>query len=209
MAPVQTLYRLVWGGRLYEAEQWSCSLHVNSPAGLNLAASTFQAALTAWMGDGGAAINDKAHLDEIKFNEIVPTTGRYALPTTNVLAQNDIAVGTTQGGAPQLSLVISLRTALPRGRGHAGRFYSPTGNLGVGSDGRISAVAAAGAAAAGAQLVSSINDVVAVGTGKVVVFSKIAQTVQEVTSVRVGRVIDTMRSRRTSLSEEPSAAPLP
>lgn len=201
MAPVANLYRLVWGGRLFTAESWSCSVHVNATAGLNLAASNFTAALVAWMGRSDSNISVAAKLDFVKFNQINPATGRYTLPTSNNDEQLGLAAGVRPAAPGQDSVAVSLRTALPRGRGHVGRFYPPTGVPAPSDvDGLISAAIATLMATSAASLISSVNTTVGAGA-QVVVFSKIGQSVQPVLNVRVGRVVDTMRSRRAQLSE--------
>lgn len=202
MAPVTNLHRLVWGGRLFTSETWSCSLYLGSDAGLNVAANSFVAPLTAWMLRVGSGVSNQAKLDFVKFNDINPITGRYLPGPSNELLQNDMAVGNAAAGAPQLTVAVSTRTDLPRGRAHAGRFYPPTGAVSsYDSTGRISDAAALACATSAATLLQAINGVVGV-TARVVVFSKIGQQVQVVNALRVGRVTDTMRSRRRQLAEE-------
>jgi hypothetical protein len=202
MAAVQTLYRLVWGGRLFDQESWSCSLSVGSPAGLNLAASDFKTALIAWMTRAGTQNSNAARLDFIKFNQINPVTGRYVLQVTNEIMQNDMAVGANQAGPGQLSVAVSTRTTLSRGRSHAGRFYPPTWATAPAVDTGLITVAVAGGMATSAWgLVADVNTVLG-ADGEVVVFSKVGQIVQPVVGVRVGRVVDTVRSRRRSLNED-------
>lgn len=214
MAPVQNLYRLVWGGRLFTSEQWTCSLHLDADILNGHTADHFQPALVDWMTRATSYISVAAKLDFIKYNRVVPfvlpngkTSMRYALQDTEQILQDDMAVGTTVQGPGQLTLAVSLRTALSRGRAHAGRIYPPTGGLGVEADGRVGTNVTNAAAISYATLIRDINAVVALdGTASVVVFSNVGQVVQNVQSVRVGRVLDTMRSRRTSLAEEPASA---
>lgn len=208
MAPVATLYRLVWGGRLFDQESWSCSLHIGSTPGVNLAASTFSAALTAWMARASSNLSGSAKLDFIKFNQINPVTGRYSLPTSEELVQNDLAVGTVPAAFGQLSLAVSTRTALARGRGHAGRFYPPIGDVAIDTiTGLTNGTVVADVGTSAATLLRDINTSLA-GTGQLVVFSKVGQSVETITGVRVGRVMDTMRSRRRSLVEAGAVTPL-
>lgn len=208
MAPVGTLHRLVWGGRLFDKESWSCSLNIGGTPAVNLAASTFQAAIGTWMATSSAKISAAAKLDFIKFNDINPVTGRYVLPISDEILQNDMATGVLAPGPGQNSIVVSTRTTLQRGRAHAGRWYPPTGGVPiVALDGRISAADAAGMAGAARTLVNAINTALA-GQGQVVVFSKVGQSVQPVTAIRVGRVVDTMRSRRAQLLEDASQVAL-
>lgn len=202
MAPVTNLHRLVWGGRLFTLEGWSCSLYFGSDAGLNIAASSFVAPLSAWMARTGSGISSAARLDFVKFNDINPITARYMPGLSNERIQNDMAVGVASPDQPQLSLVVSTRTVLPRGRAHAGRFYPPTGVVSsVQSDGRVSTAGATAAAASGSLLIRDLNAVVG-ATARAVVFSRIGQQVQVINAVRVGQVTDTMRSRRSQLPEE-------
>lgn len=201
MAPVGELHRLVWGGKLFTTESWSCSLHVNSTPGLNIAASNFQAAFVAWMGRASSTLNPAASLDFVKFNTINPVTGRYTLPFSNELVSPNLAVGAGSVSHGQLALCISTSTAVARGRGHAGRFYSPAGAFGTDvATGLINATAAGAALTSALSLCRDINTIVGAGSS-LVVFSKRAQTVTTITGLRVGRVMDTMRSRRRSLDE--------
>lgn len=202
MAPILTLYRLVWGGRLFDKESWSCSLHVGSDAGLNLAASMFSAPLVAWANRPASLLSSDAHLDFVKFNRINPLTAKYTDLTTNELLQNDLGKGVATAGPGQNSLCVSTRTAATRGRGHAGRFYPPVGMSGTDAGtGLIGATFVGGTVSSAVTLLRDINAVVGAGS-RLVVFSKIGQTVTPITSVRVGRVMDTVRSRRRSLGED-------
>lgn len=202
MAPVSELHRLVWGGRLFTNESWSCSLHVNSVPGLNLAASNFQTAFVAWMGRGTSRVTTAASLDFIKFNTINPVTGRYTLPYSNELVSQNLAAGLAVATHGQLALAVSTTTALARGRGHAGRFYSPAGVFTVdGTTGQINATEATGVLNSALTLCRDVNTILGAGSS-LVVFSKIGQSVQPITGIRIGRVMDTMRSRRRSLNED-------
>lgn len=206
MAPVRTLHRLVWGGRLFDTESWSCSLHFDAQDEVTLPASVFATDLVAWMTSAGARISGSAVLDFIKFNRIAPATGRYFNQQSNTHDQLDMATGTVERGEGQISVAVSTRTALARGRGHAGRFYPPTADLPIQIDGRITALLAQDMANAAAALISGLNDTTLAEGGQAVVFSKVAQTVEPILSVRVGRVPDTIRSRRSSLVEDPQSA---
>lgn len=205
MAPIVSLYRLAFGGRLFDTEGWSCSLHVHSDTGINLAASNFRAALIAYVGRADSLFSQSARLDFIKFNEINPATARYVLPFTNQEVQNDMATGPASVGPGQVALAVGLTTALARGRGHAGRFYVPCG---MGSNampsvatGLVSSTIIGAATTSAISLINDINTAVGPGS-RVCVFSKVGQLQVPVTGVRVGRVYDTVRSRRRSLPEQ-------
>lgn len=210
MAPRNVLHRLVWGGRLYTDEAWTCSVHIDANEILAQAAEDFKAAIAAWVGRADSQLSGAAKLDFIKFNRLLPfvlpngkTSMRYALSTTNEHQELAMANGAGTAGPPQLSTALTFRTGISRGRASKGRIFPPSGQPGLGADGRISASDAGFIAASGATLIRELNAVVAgPGTASVVVFSNIGQLVENVQSVAVGRVVDTMRSRRTSLNEE-------
>lgn len=114
----------------------------------------------------------------------------YFLPTADA--------GTAANGYPQIALVLSLRTSRPRGLASNGRMYIPSA-MPIDTDGLISTSDATGAATAGAAFIGAVNDV---GLGDVVVMSSVGTGLAEaVTSVRVGRVMDTQRRRRNALPE--------
>lgn len=213
MALVGKLFRLQWGGALATTESWSCSLHVNTNTDPGLSATAFAPALKTWMSPGSAMCSSSAKLDEIKFNELTPVllpngkiSMRYALQTSNTAVVSPSTPGSGTPGPSQCSLVASTRTDLARGPAHAGRFYPPSPALAISSDGRVIITVAADAALAHANLLKAINALLVPSGGHVVVFSVATQTAEVVTGVRVGRVIDTMRSRRTSLIEDPQTS---
>lgn len=206
MAPIVQLARLVWSGSLFQNETWSCSLHFNGPVGPLVPVGGFEAPLKAWMTRATSDISTAAKLLEIKFNSIDPVTGRYALPVSNNMVSFPVVAGASTGhGPPQITMAVSTRTELSRGRGHAGRFYPPNPpELLDAATGQVNASVAAGMAASAATLIQALNAVDPQFTA--VVFSKAAQSVEVITGVRVGRIYDTMRSRRTSLVEDYQSA---
>lgn len=117
----------------------------------------------------------------------------------------------------QLTVVATLQTALERGRGSKGRmFLPPTSTLldsQLGTDGRIPASNADAYADGVRKLVVDLNAAY-VGiqsgdekVGKVGVASNAGTgSFRPVTEIRVGRVVDTMRSRRAKLIEDPQVS---
>ena len=154
-----------------------------------------------------ALISPAAVLEEVKFAHI-GADGRYTRDPVVVDVVNAPGVG---GGypadkhpfvIPQSALVVSLGTAR-RGRTGRGRFYlpMPTVELEAGTL-TMPVVARDNVEARVAQMLNDINNqpgVDALGLRVVVASSKGYNTV--VDDVRVGRVIDTVRSRRRSLVE--------
>lgn len=170
------------------------------------------------LASGGAGIINQAKLTSLKLNDI-GVDGRYILPETNEwLYPTPIAGDSAQTVVPQAACAVSLLSVVPRGRAARGRFYlPPIGSYGaVSTDGRISATAAGQIATSVATLIDSINDVYTAAqtgdssVGRVGVTSNIGAGAERiVASVKVGRVADTIRSRRTSLDEDYQSAAVP
>lgn len=204
MAYPRPFLRLVCSGTLYGAEAFSYSLSLipdfasapvvpdEVPEGIIDAVTTFH---------NGSRIGSQAVLRLIKLNAI-GEDGRYLNDSETIYHEVDPGVAGT-GNAnhpPQVALAISLRTARQRGRAHAGRFYIPVGQSVAPADGRLSVADATSIAGAATTLISSINAVDP--QWNVGVASSVGEgRLQPVTHVRVGRVLDTIRSRRTSLDE--------
>lgn len=143
-----------------------------------------------------------AALTMIKLNEIGPN-GRYANQGETV--QHEFETPVPGVGVsihpPQTAVAVTLRTAKRRGRAHAGRFYVPMLGQSVGSDGRMTNGSQFGLAAAATAFLDELQT--ALAGYRVAVLSNIGTgEVESVTHVAVGRVVDTMRSRRTSLDED-------
>lgn len=203
MAINGSIVKVVWGGKLFNTEEWSCSIHMGSLNTLEPNPSIFAPALLAWMANSSSGVSGAAHLDFIKANRIDPLTGRYADPTaSHTYEVTTSPTGGTAAGPGQLSSCITLATAATRGRASKGRFFAPTGFESVlftPAEGRLTQNCAAQMADSAKTLLTAFNALA--NTGEVVVFSKIGQMTRKVTAVRAGRVIDTQRARRSSLDE--------
>lgn len=154
-------------------------------------------------------IGASARLTAIKVAKI-NTAGHY--PVGHVAGLYLFAPPSPIGGVgaeavPQVTFAVTLTTAIPRGRGSHGRFYLPPTYPVIMSDGRITAVVADGIEAAAKTWLNAIN--AHAQLGPVCVFSGLgAGTSAPVTTVGVGRVVDTMRSRRRALDEGRTGTPL-
>jgi hypothetical protein len=215
MAVIGHLHKIVCGGKLSATETWSMSFHYLRPDDppLTIAGSLVNA-FSEWFARDTSYINKLATIDYVKANELNPlavanTGGKPpSLPFTRYLDQNAVnEIYFTPGfpasamavyGLPQGTQAVSLQTALRRGPAHAGRFYPPTCSP-VMIDGRVAAAETALQAGSASQLISDINGS---NAGKVVVFSQIGPVTNDVTGVRVGRVVDTQRRRRRNLLED-------
>lgn len=201
MAVTGHLYKLSYGGPLFTLETWSCNMHIVSTDPMTETASDFETALTAWFISSTACNNVKSKLAWIKFNEINPVTGKYLSETeadTHFLVTPAPGVGAMQES--QLSLCVSFITEAARGYASKGRVFPPSGTFTLdGLSGQVTAAAALSCAQAMNSLVTTINGF---GQAKVHVFSKTGQTSRQVTGIRVGRILDTQRRRRSQLVED-------
>jgi hypothetical protein len=211
-------------GTLYGTEQFNMSLSiVPDPAGstipavdaaklsavASLVATWFQATTTGV----GPNFSTDAKLTAIKLNRI-NSEGHYQ---DNQAREHIYPTPLTGGvtlasGKPpaQIAHVVTLRTAIERGRGSKGRIYLPIKSemTLVTADGRIGAAGALQSAMGVRALALSLNTSFA-GSGKVGVASNAgAGRFEPVTAFAAGRVLDTMRSRRASLLEDYQEAAL-
>lgn len=198
--------RLVVSGTLYATDRfsWGLSLMRDFNSSAEAPATVPQGvidAVVAMHTNTGASIASNARLDLIKLNEI-GTNGRYLNQGETVLHEFETPVAGPGGHfqAPQIALAVTLGTAKRRGRAHSGRFYLPVPGAG-GSTGMIDAGRQATIAAGALDM---INDLEAALPGwAVAVMSDVGTGTQErVTHVKVGRVLDTIRSRRNAFTEE-------
>jgi hypothetical protein len=137
----------------------------------------------------------------------VASIGPLGLYTRDSWESTSPAVaGTNASGGlmpAQTAMVASLMTSR-RGPTGRGRMYLPCRSLNIGSDSRIAAADALGLAGSVATLLNALNNEPGLDPAAdqqvVVASSKGFNTL--VTGVRVGRVPDTVRSRRSQLIEE-------
>lgn len=190
-------------------EEWSCSLRstVLDPlpaGGLQTVCNSLATTLGNWF-TAGSIVSNFAALGWVKFNQ-VGVDGKQLGSVTAFKDLAPVAAGSSSGTYPaQVALVATLETGLTRGLAHRGRIFLPSPKFPVDADGRITQANADACATSVASLISSINAVT--GYGSTIVASKgginqAAGDQRSVTGVTVGRVLDTMRSRRTSLPEE-------
>lgn len=193
--------RLVLSGTLYDVEGFSFGL--NLIGGGSAPSEVPQAVIDACTAYFTAVnIDNSAVLRTIKLN-LIGTDGRYASDSDTVVHDYPLpgiaGIG-TQNPPPQIALAVSLMTNKQRGRASKGRFYLPLPTLPVGSDGMLTSANALSYAEPTAVFINDLNEALPEFTVGVV--SDIGTGAQSaVTGVRVGRVYDTIRSRRRSLPE--------
>ena len=220
MAFPRAHYYLAMSGAHYGAERFSFGLRLNGPGGTfgdriaqqDLCDDITAAVSTWWQSQGTIGANSA--LDLVKLN-VVGTDGKYVNGYTN---QTELLGGVTSGVGsthpPQVALVATLVTNAGRGLSGKGRIYLPSPTFSVGgSSGTISEADALTAATSVKGLLDAINTAADPVRVRVISGTRTGaeSTVQR---VEVGRVLDTMRSRRTSLLEvrQPAAlagAPFP
>lgn len=205
MAAYQPHYRLAFGGPLYVDEEWSCRLNITSSGDLPDDSEAddmlpdLVTALSTWVLAANSLLSSATGLSWVKFNEI-NAAGHYVNAGSSRVAEvNPIVYGPGSPALPpQVAVAVSLRTAHTRGKAHIGRMFTPALSVGVGSNGMHSA--GTNLAGTATTLLNAINAVVT--PAGVSIISSTGES-NHVTRVAVGRVFDTMRTRRRSLSESP------
>jgi hypothetical protein len=141
-------------------------------------------------------------VDEIKLAPI-GTNGRYPTGLDSVVATIGSAItGTTSSAAlpPQVAWVVSLTTALPRGRGHIGRVYLPAFRSSIPlTNGRLGTTEVVPMLASFKTMINALGALVGLATP--IVASPLGAPFQLVTGLRGGLVLDTQRRRRDDLDE--------
>jgi hypothetical protein len=200
--------RLTFGGRITTgtpAEQWVCSIALGGdntdPVIVEPSAAEFtaiRAALQAWHVRVTTSTWVNCYLDWAKLAQI-GTDGRYVGNSRYSTANLGSGGSSSTNPHPsQIARVITFDSARknPTGRG---RIFSPCPAVGLFSDGLPNVTATQDAATSATTLVNDLNAAVA-GLTRVVVASSKGYN-SAVTGVRVGRVLDTVRSRRAQLAE--------
>lgn len=131
-----------------------------------------------------------------------------------IVADPIFAQGPTYGGGgmvpkqpPSCAVVLTLDT-LTRGRSRFGRMFLPITSVPLGTDGAMSASDQGSILTACKTFIQDVSNAPGIDAGsEVVVASGVGGgSLNTVRSVRVGRVIDTMRSRRRSMDESYKSA---
>lgn len=222
MAYAGSFHRIVAIGSLYGNETFNFTLSMvptENPLDVEEVtdelATTIASRIQTWWstasGPSAPQIVDDAVLREVKVNRIA-STGRYQDNDVHTVLLGTPTAGTVSANLPsQLTTAVTLRTARARGRGSRGRFYlPPVSGLGtLDTSGRLTVARAQEIAISAKALVESINLAYWARDGglrtmmMVGVASDIGTGIFEpATSLEVGRVVDTMRSRRSSLFED-------
>ena len=187
------------GGQDLEIWSWSVALRAanGQPNLPNAVTALVYDAAANFHADSRILASTSSALRVMKCNEVDPQ-GHYVPAQTNMRAVNIPGQG---GGALawplQCAVVVSLETDL-RGSSYRGRFYLPPmgGNAMITGAGRLSDTLRDPIAQAAREF---LGNVINAGAVPIVASKKPANTV--ITGVRVGNVVDTLRTRRNSLLE--------
>jgi hypothetical protein len=196
--------RLILTGHLYVTDEtfsFGLNFHPSSnlappddvPAGVVTACTKF------WQTS--SLISQGASLELIKLNEI-GTDGRYTQDASveHEMAPKLLGTGTSWSPPSQVAMVVSTRTAANRGRAHAGRFYLPIPGRPPVLDGMWAQGEQSELAKAAWTWITELNTALP-GYQASVLSNLGIGAARPITHVRVGKVFDTMRSRRSSLDE--------
>lgn len=199
-----------------QQEEWQFGLRLDgAPATATLAQMTsLENALLPIFNSSDGGISEKARLLGVKQAQI-GTDGLY-IPNSNsveklLASPKPGSVATT--AYPQISYCITLQSARSRGLASKGRIYPPAVAFVPLMDGRILQAVAIGYGDLFKAFILAVN---AVGLGTVSVMSKGSSVgatpgvgvTEPVTSLRVGRVADTQRRRRSDIAELHVTVPL-
>jgi hypothetical protein len=212
MAFSQEHLYLTFGGDLPGAETWQCGLRMASetpatygPTYDHPDLADKAAAVLSWFQSSDAGISPRCTLTFVK-EAVIGTDGDYIAPPDVVeYSPPELGSSSPEGGVVpnQIALVVTLLTGTSFGDAQRGRIYTPMPAVQITEAGVIGDTTSQDRADAAAALITALNGI---PTGllpeRVVVMSrKGSGTTRAVTSVSVGNVLDTHRSRRTSLVE--------
>lgn len=217
-------HRLVLMGNLY-SDKFNVTLSIAPTPGPTIPAVTqalldgLAADIASWWDNplavapgNGLNMATPCILTGIKLNRI-GIDGKYV---DNDTMEKVLAVPVPGGGgsqpAPQLTIASTLRGPDERGAAGKGRMFWPPSSLvvsGIGADGRLadaSALQYAHGVATFIRLVNTRYATAGVPAVAVIASRSGVGRFQVVTKVTVGKVVDTMRSRRNKQLEQPVEA---
>jgi hypothetical protein len=156
----------------------------------------------------GSMLSNKAKLQVIKLNNIGPD-GRYVQPyTVEYEYPTPVAGGSSAKPPAQNALAVSTTTGFSRGRAHQGRWYLPIPGAVLADDGRIDPTATSYILQSSRAFVTQLNAALSPWVASVV--SNVGPGEQRtITGLKVGRVMDTIRSRREKFDEDYVIGPVP
>jgi len=211
MAYPRKFLRLVIAGSLYGVEDFSYSMALIDPAGDAQPPTTVPVALVnavqAFHAASPPAVSNVAGIEQIKLNEI-GLDGKYTKPTSVYHEFGSPVLGASSTYMPaQVALAITLTTPLKRGRAHSGRFYVPVPGILPINTGAWNTANQNACVTNVKTFLNAVNTIL--DPYKLCVMSNVGVgTFQIVTGVKIGGVLDTIRSRRAKIPENYVSSPL-
>lgn len=213
--------KIVWRGYFFGTpEEWSFSTKWRSDYDLandadinNIDASAMRNALLTYVNTTGI-FSTRVRCSGWRAYAIGPDGKMVGNPRIEEYALSDEIGGNgTHNNPPQIALVVGT-IADNRGPARFGRFYLPGPSAEVGADLRLSTAARDSALTATVAFLNSVQgsiDVPDTTVAATMVHSSPVGTgvEQEVQRIRIGRVYDTQRRRRTQLDEDYAEADVP
>lgn len=218
---------LSWGGPYTNDEEWTTGIRMVPSVGLS-PAELLEACQEGIVDASGIAVGihsnsqslipGPAQIQWVKFQPI-NTDGKY-FPDhpTNVIEYSPPIAGAWGDDPPlyplQIARVVSLDTGFRRGRAAHGRMYFPTAAPVTSGDRRTTASAATAFATVMGNAINSWRNMDPAGVFLPSVVSvnnnpALPPMWREISAVRVGRVLDTVRRRRNKLAEDYSIVATP
>lgn len=190
-------YELIYRGTLHAAEEFSYSIAMTGSGTLTDAVTAAQDAHTAMHAASGfdGTFDDGVAWVDVLVNQIPDGGGTVIDSAVGVAAD---AGSSTAGALPnQCAIVVSKQTGFAGSRNRGRMFLPPPGVGALTASGRLSSTALTALAAGMTAFKNSIA-----GDGFTLVLVSPSQSANTViTTLRIGDVIDTMRSRRNALAE--------
>lgn len=205
-ATFKGVFRATPGGEPYE--QWNTSVALSAGGDLSTAsrqqiADDLRDDFAAWCTTTESNFAGNTYFTEVRLDH-VGDNGR--IDTDAVFSQVSGAGATYSSGQaflpPSCAVVLTLDTG-GRGRSRFGRMYLPLLKVRVGDDGCMPQITQDEILGSCRTLLTNISNLPGIdaGAGVVVASGAGAGALKPVQSIRVGRVVDTMRSRRRSMEE--------
>jgi hypothetical protein len=202
MAYPTPFLRVVWSGSHFLSERFSFGVSLINDFGTGEAPTEVPAAIkTATDAFFTSAVGIATKCDTIKVN-LIGVDGKYVNEQT-VLYEYDSPQTHNNANRfpPQVAVAVSLETGARRGLAARGRFYVPNPISIMDDNGLLTDAGALSLRDAAVTLLSGVEDALP-GWDLGVVSDVGAGRQRAVTGVRVGRVFDTIRSRRAQLDEQ-------
>lgn len=212
--PVPTHFKINFRGIFTSTpEEWSFGLHFDRDVAdqpdaelSDINAGGVTSAITDLLATAGGMFSDACLCTEWRAY-VIGTNGRMeGNPMIEVLTPPGVGGTATKKYPPQIALAVTL-VADNRGPARFGRFFLPGVNLPMDNDHRLTVSNATNVAEAVTTFLKDISDAIdlplTVSSSTALNISSLQGGVkQAVDHVEVGRVYDTLRSRRRQLLEE-------